>query len=536
MFSPDDFLRELDQQDFDPDQFLRETSEKPGKLESLARGGIQGATLGFADELAGGGEALYDKLRGNPQAILDLYRQHRDESRQNFEAAREANPKSFLAGEFVGSAPAAFAPGSGIAKAAALGAATGFGASNADITQREIARAALDTGIGGTVGAGAHKLGEVIAPKVLALIDSGRSALGTGAKKAISAVLGPSEEAIEARLAGGAKDDAASYPELAEKMKDSLARLREQIADGDKNAWNKLNPYSEQNFGGIDKEVLNREVDDVRRKLRINGNIVGHADTQAESILQKLTGDIDQFGEGISQQDLKGIVQRLDDNINWDNPGSNATNQALTRVRASFSTILKDNPEYSEAMDPVAKKTALMNDIKRLFNFKNEPGEGLVPTDTTASKIKTSLSENKAITQEKLEALKSYTGDDYVKAAKDYDLSREFQGGHANGSRRVNLAGILGASLGSLGGTPGAVVGAGAGGMLGAHLDKEGGVYAGKLIDWYVKHQPQALGKFAQPLVEAASRGPSALAATHFVLQKTSPEYRAHLKSAVGVD
>jgi hypothetical protein len=72
--------------------------------------------------------------------------------------------------------------------------------------------------------------------------------------------------------------------------------------------------------------------------------------------------------------------------------------------------------------------------------------------------------------------------------------------------------------------------------MLGAHLDKEGGVYAGKLIDWYEKHQPQAHGKFAQALVEAANRGPCVLAATHFVLQKSNSEYRAHLKSVVGAD
>src|SRR4051812_42370389 len=103
--------------------------------------------------------------------------------------------------------------------------------------------------------------------------------------------------------------------------------------------------------------------------------------------------------------------------------------------------------------------------MKRLFNFKNEPGEGLVPTDTTASKIKTSLSENRAITQEKLDALKSYTGDDYTKAARDYDLSQEFQGGYANGSRRVNMGA---AALGFPGGRTGVAVGA----MLGAHLDK----------------------------------------------------------------
>lgn len=41
-----------------------------------------------------------------------------------------------------------------------------------------------------------------------------------------------------------------------------------------------------------------------------------------------------------------------------------------------------------------------------------------------------------------------------------------------------------------------------------------------------LKTQPQAFGKFAKPLQEAAARGGNALAATHFVLQQTQPEYR----------
>jgi len=527
----------------------------PSELESYARGAAQGATLGFADEIAGGAEALYDKARNGSLAdFMDLYRQHRDESRKNFEAAREANPKSYLAGELTGTAPVVFVPGSGIAKATALGAATGLGDSNADLTHGEVGRAAVDTAIGGSVGTGAHQLGEILAPKVSSLIDSTRNILGQGAKKVISSVLGPSEEAIDARLAGQAKDTALSYPQLVNKMKGSLEQLRDQIGEQDKIAWDKLNPISEPAFGGFDKEVLVRGIKDERKKLLVNKYLVGHADAQADQVLKRLEGDIDQFSDGVSQRDLKSIVQRLDDNINWDNSSSNATNQALSRVRSSFDFMLKDNPEYKEAMDPVAKKTALLNDIKRLFNFKNEAGnslvpegtttskinlktkagDSLVPTDTTASKIKTSLNENKAYTQQKLAALKEYVGDDYSALAKDYDLSREFKGGYANGSRRVNLGAVLGAPLGFVGGPAGAVVGAATGGMLGAHLDKEGGVYAGKLIDWYVKNNPESLGKFARPLQAALTRGPAALAVTHHVLQQTNQEYRDKLRTASG--
>jgi hypothetical protein len=65
-------------------------------------------------------------------------------------------------------------------------------------------------------------------------------------------------------------------------------------------------------------------------------------------------------------------------------------------------------------------------------------------------------------------------------------------------------------------------------------LDKEGGKYAGKLIDWYVKNNPECLGKFARPLQAAATRGPAALAVTHYVLSQTNPEYRDKIKSVSG--
>src|SRR5690606_24409579 len=42
-----------------------------------------------------------------------------------------------------------------------------------------------------------------------------------------------------------------------------------------------------------------------------------------------------------------------------------------------------------------------------------------------------------------------------------------------------------------------------------------------------LKATPEVFGKFAKPLQEAAARGGNSLAATHFVLQQTQPEYRA---------
>ena len=46
-----------------------------------------------------------------------------------------------------------------------------------------------------------------------------------------------------------------------------------------------------------------------------------------------------------------------------------------------------------------------------------------------------------------------------------------------------------------------------------------------------LEKNPQAMGKFAAPLQKAMQRGPEAMAATHFSLHQTSPEYRAMHKN-----
>lgn len=129
---------------------------KPGYTESGLRGLAQGASFGFADELTGLLEsALTDKS----------YEQARDESRANYKAAEEANPKTYLGGQIGGAVGTALVPGlqgAGVAKLAAMGAAQGLGSSEADLLEGDLAGAAKDTAIGGTLGAATGLAGKGI--------------------------------------------------------------------------------------------------------------------------------------------------------------------------------------------------------------------------------------------------------------------------------------------------------------------------------------------------------------------------------------
>lgn len=155
-----------------------------GKLESFGRGAIQGATINLADEMAGGmaqKEDLYANMRDpeylrsiiaagqsdNPNAVANVNLGKFDESKQvrqkatdqyraKDELARQANPKSFMAGEVGGGIATALVPasqgasligkaagkglgtrmGAGIAEGAAYGAGYGFGAGEGDAGER----------------------------------------------------------------------------------------------------------------------------------------------------------------------------------------------------------------------------------------------------------------------------------------------------------------------------------------------------------------------------------------------------------------
>lgn len=101
------------------DEMMSHGKAVPGEFETLARGGANGATFGFAPAIAGGLGASKDYLENlldHPdklKSFLDLYRKNRDEYHKGDVAAREANPKSYLAGEVGGTLATSLIPGVG---------------------------------------------------------------------------------------------------------------------------------------------------------------------------------------------------------------------------------------------------------------------------------------------------------------------------------------------------------------------------------------------------------------------------------------
>lgn len=155
-------------------------AEPVSKAESAARGLVQGATLGFGEEIGGlakaAGRKLGDAFFGleNQKDFGDRYRQERDAIRADDKAAQEANPGSYLAGNITGGVTAGLLiPGGASATlgraaltGAAFGAGSGVGMSEADLTKGEVLDAATDAAkgavIGGVTGAGGYGAAKAI--------------------------------------------------------------------------------------------------------------------------------------------------------------------------------------------------------------------------------------------------------------------------------------------------------------------------------------------------------------------------------------
>lgn len=131
--------------------------KKKSQTESLLRGAAQGASLGYADELAGAIDALKNIATKQSPSFSEAYTKGRDESRQEYKQAEQDNPKTYRTGDIAASVGTAFVPGIAPIRSAkgmaALGALGGAGRSEGE----SIGEVAKDAAISGAIGAGVGK-------------------------------------------------------------------------------------------------------------------------------------------------------------------------------------------------------------------------------------------------------------------------------------------------------------------------------------------------------------------------------------------
>jgi len=451
--------------------------EEVSELESGARGTLQGVTAGFSDEISGGIEALWEKAKGDPSTFGELYKAKRDESREANKAAEKANPASYTTGNVAGAVGSAFIPGLGgatLGKLALQGAATGLGASEADLTEGDVTGAAKDTAIGAGVGIAAGLAGKLIgagvnkaAPYVKQAASSVGSSLQSGAEKlAIKATGATGNQASKfAPSAGRELLDQGLIKPL-----DSAASIAERIGTRHSQAGAAIGDALETLekrgvTGSVDNivSVLEAQVDDLSK---VPGN---------EKIVKQLQGEIDNlYNRGQSNLGIKSTEQAK---RNFQGQTNYFSDEAEKKATGRLASSFKDEVERSAlAADPSLAQTFI--DEKKMFGL-------LSPVKEAAEK--------RAMQQ----------------AQSPFGGALDVVSGIAAGPQgliaktAIEQVGRRSASTAAVG------------------LDKIGSL---------LKSNPQAFGRFGKALQKAAERSPHSLAVAHYLLQQKDEEYRNTIK------
>lgn len=527
---------------FDPSQPF-ETAEEVSQLESAIRGIAQGGSLGFVDEITGALEAaMSDKA----------YAQARDESRKAYEEAQASNPITYGAGEIGGAIGTAFIPGLNIAKgatlgaraagAAGLGATAALGSSQADLTKGEYADAAKDTAIGAALGGALQYGGEkYIAP---AFKKAGQwvsdSEFGNNTLKKMGKIAANIPEDHTGRYLDNPEviNKAMSREELAENLLDEtgvLTQLKEKIGLADSFAWNEL----DQNTVISKSALLDGAAETLQKKILDPKGALSRTNGFGSSYdkLSAINGELDKisaaFGDNLSEADLKSIVQDISKKAYSDAGSPKYTHSAegLRDLAEYFNGSLKGgNKEYEKLMVPVANMTKLSKDLERNFINKQDPGS----YDKFLSKLnRWNGADESSSMKSGLKLADKLNGTSLSDDINNTLANESFSKGDTQGSRKTLFGTVVGGGIGTLVGGP---VGTVIGGALGAGVGQVGDKYAGVIFkqilngkiaaDKGIQQIAPRMGKFAQPLMDAAKRGNTSLAATHFILQQTQPEYR----------
>jgi hypothetical protein len=356
---------------FDPDQPF-EAGEAPSsndisKSESAARGAAQGATLGFADEISGGVEALWEKAQGNPTEFGKLYQAARDESRANFESAQKANPKTYGSAEIGTGIATAFIPGmaaargaklaSVAAKSAGIGAAAGTGYSEGETAGEVLTDTTIGAGLGGAASFAAPVIGKAAA--------RGGKALKRSAERFAARAIGAERGTIK-KIGQDKVQEAGRYA-LDNKIISPLANTDEKIArnnavkknvmDQRQSAYDKIDEAKAGTFRPLEvaTELEKKVIGDKNRSYLDTQELIKKLDPELENILSR--------GEGsISMKDAQELVANLSRKAKFDTSRSTETNDLMKTV---YSTV-------REAVNKAADEGASQIKIEKVVRDANK--------------------------------------------------------------------------------------------------------------------------------------------------------------------
>jgi hypothetical protein len=435
------------------------------QLESGARGVAQGLSFGFADELTGGAEALWKAAKGDPKTFGELYRQSRDESRNNYRNAKDDNPYTYGAGQIAGAVAPALASGgssllgTGVADLTLQGAAQGLGSSDADITQGDIGDAAEDTAKGAALGL---------------LMGSGGKALS--------------------KIPGAAKDLAENW---AVKATGATGRQAEKFAP---NAGRELLDRGLVKFGDSPANIATR---------------VGDAADDAGQAIGDALKTLDDKGVTAS---VKNVVDTLENKVKDLSavPGNEKTINQIQNQIENLKARGEESLPISSAEQAKRNYQSEVNYFSPEFEkkgashvanaFRNEVESAATGADPALA--------DKFMNEKKTFGLLAPIREAAEKRASTLSQSP--------------IGGLLDTTTGGLAGIAHGTspLGIGAAAAAGRRILAPRIASSGAALADVVSKSPQVLGKYGPVLSQAMQRGGNSLGVTDFLLQQNDPNYR----------
>lgn len=363
--------------------------------ESFARGAAQGLSLGFADELTGANPFAGGNLTGALKAAVSSednladqdvleYVARRNEARNAYKAAEDANYKTSLVGNLVGGLAGAVLPGAAMAGLGKAGlAATAAG----EATTAAKAVSGLNTLAGNVAGKatiGNLAKGGAIAGSVGGLGTSEDESIAGNLKEAaiggaLGAGLGAGAGAVGAGIAAGAKavTDSKLATKMATTFKNSVL-AEERILAAEANGLEPDINDLIQVYGRVDRDVLDKymmsSAGDLQNNLKkglgdvteqlerqLNNTEIGSLRVTREALLKEVES---LAGRPVEQAQVRKALAKIDQAIGLEESARAANtelgglqNEAKRQAVAKFDETSKLSKELIDQITGDAEAT-----------------------------------------------------------------------------------------------------------------------------------------------------------------------------------
>jgi len=519
-----------------PEQFDAITADilsdyEASKIETP--GTVKSGALGFMSGIPGGQTVTSGITALGPKTYEEAHRGLETLKSK----AWEEHPVAYGAGKTAGFVGTALTVPASIPGAVGIG--IGAGLDVASKPEEFIADAVKGAAFGGAFGAAGKY---VVGPAVKTVVNKLAPAIG---KRSVAALGKPSVKDVETYLKNPeAIRKALTTPQMAEKLAGTVEDVGKASGQLGTMARSTLSPTKSP----LNMRNMMEIFDEAQQKYLTEGLATSQADEIALKALNnqftRLAKIAEQHGGEIPETTLQSIVRKLQAGVKentWGNPDASAAQDAMKNLSGKLNALLKkSNIAFKEGMIPSAEAAALKGDIVGKFKLETAPFGKVSPTEATSTKMASILKEGKTESQDMLRRLQDLTGVNFLKLAETAKTKSAFTAGGSSQGINV-IAHTAGYGVGALSNVPGGrLIGSLLGGVAGHNID--GGQVAKRILDAYLSGSARfsnsalvgVLAKYGPILVNAAKAGGNQLAATHFVLGTSDPEYQELEREVAG--